>query len=106
MRLAPSVAVFKKKILLKIRPSARSVIDIHDPIGLSYLNQLRVGLSKLNLHKFQHNFRNTVNPMCSSNDGIEDAEHFMLLCQSFDIQRRNLLAETEELLRCKHRRSF
>ena len=30
--------------------------------------------------------------MCPSNDGIEDTEHFLLLCPSFDLQRRDLLA--------------
>ena len=67
--------------------------------GLSYLLQLRVGLSKLNFHKFKHNFRDTVNPMCPTNDGIEDTEHFLLLCPSFDIQRQDLLAGISELLR-------
>ena len=76
IRLAPSVAVFKTKLLSRIRPSAKSVFGIHDPIGLSYLLQLRVGLSKLNFHKFKHHFRDTVNPMCPTNDGIEDTEHF------------------------------
>ena len=33
-----------------------------------------------------------INPMCISNDGIEDTEHFLLLCPSFDTQRRDLLA--------------
>ena len=33
VRLAPSVSVFKKSMLQKIRPSTRSVFDIHDPIG-------------------------------------------------------------------------
>ena len=37
--------------------------------------------------------------MCPTNDGIEDAEHFLLLCPSFDVQRRDLLAEIAELLR-------
>ena len=32
------------------------------------------------------------------NDGIEDTEHFLLLCPSFDIQRRDLLAEISQLL--------
>ena len=71
----------------------------HDPIGLSYLLQPRVGLSKLNFHKFKHNFRDTVNPMCPTNDGIEDTEHSLLLCPSFDIQRQDLLAGVSELLR-------
>ena len=92
IRLAPSIAVFKTKLLSKIRPPAKSVFGIHDPIGLSYLSQIRVGLSKLNFHKFKHNFSDTINPMCPTNDGIEDTEHFLLLCPSFDIQRRDLLA--------------
>ena len=28
--------------------------------------------------------------MCPTNDGIEDTEHFLLLCPSFDVQRRHL----------------
>ena len=98
IRLAPSVAVFKKKLLSIIRPPAKSVFGIHDPLGLSYLSQLRVGLSKLNFHKFKHNFKDTLNPLCPTNDGIEDTEHFLLLCPSFDVQRRDLLAEISQLL--------
>ena len=30
--------------------------------------------------------------MCPTNDGIEDTEHFLLLCNSFKEHRRNLLA--------------
>ena len=99
IRLAPSVAVFKAKLLSIIRPPKKSVFGIYDPIGLSYLSQIRVGFSKLNFHKFKHNFRDTVNPMCPTNDGIEDTEHFLLLCPSFDVQRRDLLAEVSQLVR-------
>ena len=37
--------------------------------------------------------------MCISNDGIEDTEHFLLLCPSFDIQQRDLLAGVLALVR-------
>ena len=37
--------------------------------------------------------------MCPTSDGIEDTEHFLLLCPSFDLQRQDLLAEIVELLR-------
>ena len=37
--------------------------------------------------------------MCPTNDGIEDTEHFLLLCHSFDIFRRDLLAGVSNLLR-------
>ena len=79
--------------------SMLTIIRIHDPIGLPYRTQLRVGLSKLNFHKFKHNFRDTINPMCPTSDGIEDTEHFLLLCPSFDLQRRDLLAGIVKLLR-------
>ena len=99
IRLAPSVAVFKKKLLSIIRPPERPIFGIHDPKGLSFLTQLRVGLSKLNFHKFKHNFRDTINPMCPTNAGIEDTEHFLLLCPSFAVPRRCLLAGVFALLR-------
>ena len=98
VRLEPSVAVFKKKLLVIICSPAKSVFGIHDPLGLSYLSQLRVGLSKLNFHKFKHNFKDTLNPLYPTNDGIEDTEHFLLLWPSFDAQRRDLLAEISQLL--------
>ena len=59
----------------------------------------RVGLSKLCFHKFKHNFKDSINPMCPSNDGIETTEHFLLLCPSFEVERRNLIAGVFELLR-------
>ena len=66
---------------------------------LSYRTQLRVGLSKLNFHKFKHNFKDVINPMYPKSDGIEDMEHFLLLCPSFDDQRRDLLTEIVTLVR-------
>ena len=37
--------------------------------------------------------------MCPTNDGIEDTEHFLLLCPSFEVPRRDLLAGVSALLR-------
>ena len=99
IRLAPSVAVFKKQLLSIIRRPAKSFFGIHGPIGLSHLCQLRVALSKLNFHKFKHNFRDTINLLCPSNDGIEDTEHFLLFCPSFTVPRRDLLIGVLALLR-------
>ena len=71
---------------------------IYGPIGLSYLLQKRIGLSKLNFHKFKHDFRDTVKPKCPTNDGIEDIEHLLLLSRCFDVQQR-VLAEVSQLVR-------
>ena len=57
-----------------------------------------MGLSKLNFHKFKHNFKDKFNPMCSINDGNEDMEHFLLLCNSFTEYRHNLLAGVNDVL--------
>ena len=86
IRNVPSIAVFKSKTLSIIRPPTKSVFGINDPLGLSYLSQIRVGLSKLSFHKFEHNCKDIINSMCPTNDGIEDTEHFLLLCPSFDNQ--------------------
>ena len=40
-----------------IRPSPNPVYDIHNPLGLHLLTRLRLGLSHLNEHKFNHNFK-------------------------------------------------
>ena len=99
IRGSRSVNVFKKQLLGLIRPPSKSVYGIHDPKILSILTQLRVGLSKLNFHKFKHNFSDTLNPLCVINDGIEDTEHFLLLCHAYDIHRRDLLDSVNAILR-------
>ena len=99
IKASPTIASFKAKLLVLIRPTAKSVYGIYEPVGLSYLTQLRVNLSKLNLHKFQHNFRDAIDAMCPSNDGVESVEHFLLLCPSFATQRRSLLDKTLVLIR-------
>ena len=37
--------------------------------------------------------------MCPTNDGIETTEHFLLLCPSFEAERRILLADVLDLIR-------
>ena len=91
IRLSPSLSTFKTKLLKLIRPTPKLVYGIHDPKGLVILTQLRVGLSKLNCHNFRHNFRDTVSALSPANDGVEDTEHFLLLCHSYDELRSDLL---------------
>ena len=99
IRQSPSINAFKSRLLSLIRPPSNSIFGIYDPQGLAFLTQLRVGLSKLNYHKFMHNFCESINPMCPINDGMEDAEHFLLLCHSFRVQRYDLLASVLPVLR-------
>ena len=54
-----------------------SSFDIHDPVGLRYLFQLRVSLSPLRSHKFRHNFADIPSEICRCNQGSEDTNHFL-----------------------------
>ena len=68
---SPSIGTCKKNIFSLIRPTPKSTSGIHDPQGIKYLLQLRVGLSPLRHHKTIHNFLDTPNDWC---------EHFLLYC--------------------------
>ena len=56
---------FKKTILDFIRPKENSVYAVHDISGLKLITRLRLNFSHLNEPKFRHNFKDTINPMCS-----------------------------------------
>ena len=62
---------FKKQILNFIRTRQNSTFKLHNPIGIKLLTRLRVGLSHLKEHKFKHNFRDSIGPLCSCGNSIE-----------------------------------
>ena len=63
LRNSPNLMSFKLGILALVRPPKR-IFDIHDPIRLKWLFQLRVGLSPLYAHKKNHNFSDTLCDKC------------------------------------------
>ena len=97
-KVAPSIGVLKNDIISLMRPAAKSVFKIHDPAGLRYLFQLRVGLCPLKGHKWCHNFIDTPSGVCHCNQGIEDTSHFLLSCPSHVIQRETLMSSVNEIL--------
>ena len=74
-----------------MRPPKSNNFKILDNIGLKYLTQLRVGFNDLKRYKFDHNFDDTIDPMCSANDGVEDVTHFLLSCHLYMHDRIELL---------------
>ena len=78
-------------------PNCLKVYGIYDPKGVAILTQLRVVLSKLNSRNFNHNFRDTFDPMCPINDGIEDTEHFLLQCHAYENRKHDLLSMVNEV---------
>ena len=70
--------------LIKIgKPIPKPIYNVHNPVGLKLLTRLRLGLSHLNQHKFNHNFQDCLNPLCSCSLEVESASHFFLHCHSY-----------------------
>ena len=68
-----------RKLLLRIGPpSPNHIYKIHDPLGLKLLTRIRLGLSHLNEHRFNHNFDSCINPLCSCSLEVESTKHFFL----------------------------
>ena len=63
---------------------------MHDPTGLKLLTKLRFGFSHLNEHKFNHNFKGGINPLCFCNLELELVLHFFLYCHYFMDIRKTL----------------
>ena len=97
-KVVPSIGVLKNDIISLIRPVVKSVFRIHDPAGLRYIFQLRVGLSPLKGHKWCHNFIDTSSGVCHCNQGIEDTSHFLLSCPFYVIKRETLVSSVNEIL--------
>ena len=67
---------FRKALLNFVRLSENKIFNIHDQVGIKLLTRLRLGISHLREHKFQHNFEDTLNPLCSCSNEAETALHF------------------------------
>ena len=90
--------MFKKGLLVFIRPKQYYIYNINDPPGLKLLTRLRVNLSHLREHKFHHNFLDTINPLCSCSLEIESTSHYLLRCPFYTHIRRALLDNITNLI--------
>ena len=74
------------------------MFKIHDPKGINWIFQLRVGLSPLKSHKLIHNFLDTPNDKCSCTLNAETSLHFLLHCPNYLDQRRELFQTINPIL--------
>ena len=92
---------FKDNILKGIKPEAKSIFNLHDPVGVKFIYQLRVGLSPLKEHKNRHNFLDTPCGLCTCGTGTESTEHFLLVCPIFTEPRKKLFETIDSLIEQK-----
>ena len=90
-----SFSQFRKSLLSFIRPLSNSYFDIYDKHGLKLLTRLRLGLSHLRKHKFDHGFLDSLNPIWSCDLEVEDLSHFLLCCPNYNQQRLILMNEVD-----------
>ena len=90
IRNSESISIFKNKLLSFIPPAQSSIFNIFDPVGIKFLTRLRLDFSHLNEHRFRHNFKNCLNPLCSCSLEIEDTLHYLLHCHHFSVRRGDL----------------
>ena len=60
--------------------------------GIRLITRLRLELSHLCEHKFNYNFQNCLNSLCSCGSSIESTSHFLLHCPIFHDKRHTLLS--------------
>ena len=96
LRNAKSFLIFRNSLLKIGRPMQNPIYDIHDPMGIKFLTRLRLGLSHLK-HKFRHNFRDCLNPLCSCSLEVESSTHFFLHCKCYNDIRKTLLDTVKEI---------
>ena len=89
---APSLPRFKSALLKNIRPLPKPYFNTNDKIGIRRIAQLRVGLSDLRAHRYNHHFINCPTASCVCAQGDETTEHFLLGCNRFLSQRSTLLS--------------
>ena len=98
IRKSKSYAIFWNALLKTGRPNQCSVYRVQNPMGLQLLTGLRLGLSHLNEHRFNHNFQRCINPLCSCSLEIESTTHFSLHCHHFPNICSTLLNSLNEVL--------
>ena len=84
-RRSESIYLFTIRLFSFICPVQNKIYNGFDLKGLKSLTRLRLGLS----HRFQHNFQDCPNPLCSCSLESEDTKHYLLHCHFF--QRIDLM---------------
>ena len=101
IRSSENLALFKKRILAFIRPSANKTFHCLNPnypvSTLKLIRRLRLGLSHPRFHKFKHSFQDTLNPICNCGT-VETTIHYLLLCPDFSNERLTLFNKLQSIL--------
>ena len=98
LKNAHSLELFKKIYKNEVVPPKRGYFAIQDKFGIRLLTKLRVELSDLRDHRFNHGFRNCPSPLCRCSQEDETTEHFVARCPLYSNPRDTLLGTISNTL--------
>ena len=78
-----AIYVFRNYLPKSIWSLSKPICNIHNPSVMQHLTRLRLGVSHLNEHKFNHNFEGCINPLCTCILEVESTTHFFLHCHYY-----------------------
>ena len=90
LRNSNSCGIFTNSLLQIDRTVSKPKFNMHNPVRLKLLTRLRLRVSHLNENRFNHNFKDCINPHCSCSLEVESTSHFFLHCHNFVNIRNNL----------------
>ena len=82
-----SFNIFRVNLIKIIRRIPNSVFGIFNPLGLELITRLRVRLSHLNEHRFNHNLNDYINPLSTCSLDTESTIHYFLYCNYYNSAR-------------------
>ena len=74
------------------------MFNILNPVGIKLLTRLRLGLSHLNGHRFNHKFQNCTSAKCICSSENESTTHFFLHCHFYIPIRATLFDNLKEIV--------
>ena len=86
-----SCSIFTNSLLQIDRTVPKPKFNLDNSMRLKLLTRLRLRVSHLNEHRFNHNFKDCINPHYSCSLEVESTSHFFLHCHNFVNIRNNLL---------------
>ena len=81
--------IFRKRIINLIRPKCNEAYRIHNPNGLKLLTS----------HKFNHNFRDCSNPLCSCSLSVGNNVHLFCIAITFQCKNKPPWTILNQLIR-------
>ena len=90
-------SVFRQYLLKVIWPQPSANFNVCNVAGLRLLTRLRLVLSHLNEHRFNHSFQNCINPLFTCSLEVESTSHVYLHCLHYNNIRETLLNELKSV---------